>query len=441
MRRWNFAPRGLPVPAVITLILMALLGCSGGASDPSVPPPPPPPPPPPSGTSLLTGMRNDSIPATPKPAKGNEFVEPTYGTSITRVTDHAAEGIQGFARNDYSRREAFNADNSRILVYTLNGSWHLYDAATYAHLGVLPGLAGDAEPQWSPTDPARLYYLPTNGVGMQIRELNVNTGVSTVVADLAARLRAVWPAAGAAWTRSEGSPSADARYWALQVDQVAGSTFTGLGMITYDLVTDSILASYDFAAHGKPRPDHLSMSPSGRYVVVSYDNGPAVYARDFTAERPLAANGEHSDLALDTNGDDVYVSIDYQSNAGDVYMMNLRTGVRTALYPTYLSGTATAIHFSGKAFAKPGWVLVSTYADNGGSRQWLHRKIVAVSLSANPTIYNLAHTHAFYRGYWTEPHASVNRDFTRILWTSNWDTDTDTDVDAYQIRIPAGAIH
>ena len=31
-------------------------------------------------------------------------------------------------------------------------------------------------------------------------------------------------------------------------------------------------------------------------------------------------------------------------------------------------------------------------------------------------------------GYWTEPHASVNRDFTRVAYTSNWDVSTGTDV-------------
>jgi len=34
-------------------------------------------------------------------------------------------------------------------------------------------LAGDAEPFWHPTDPNRLYFLPTNGLGMQIFQLDL----------------------------------------------------------------------------------------------------------------------------------------------------------------------------------------------------------------------------------------------------------------------------
>ncbi|MCV4614074.1 hypothetical protein OFM04_29680, partial [Escherichia coli] len=107
------------------------------------------------------------------------------------------------------------------------------------------------------------------------------------------------------------------------------------------------------------------MSPSGNYCVVSSDgaSGTVAYSRDFSQQKKVHHKSEHSDIALDENGDDVYVAIDYQSNAGDVFMVNLRTGVRTVLFPTYLSGTATALHVSGKAYNKRGWVVISTYAD------------------------------------------------------------------------------
>jgi hypothetical protein len=120
-------------------------------------------------------------------------------------------------------------------------------------------------------------------------------------------------------------------------------------------------------------------------------------------------------------------------------MFNLRTRVRTAFFPTYLNGTATAMHFSGKGFKKPGWILMSTYADYGGLRQWLHRKVFIVQLTANPLIYNLAHHHEVPMGYFTEPHASVNRDFTRVVFNSNWDIASDIDIDIYMIQLPPSA--
>src|SRR5205823_6052787 len=159
----------------------------------------------------------------------------TFATCIVRVSDHAADKVPGFARNDYSRRQAFNADDSKIVVSAQDGTWHLYDVATLTYLGPAPGVAGDAEPQWHPTNPRLLYYFPAFGLGMQLKELDVATGKSRVVADLAKRIGAVWPTARAAWTKSEGSPSQDARYWGLMVDD---ADWHGLGIVTYDLVAD-----------------------------------------------------------------------------------------------------------------------------------------------------------------------------------------------------------
>lgn len=396
---------------------------------------------------LPRGKVTTAPPDLPRPNKGVPFRDPVFGACVVRATQHDAEPPRGFARNDYSRRQAFNADNSRYLIIASDGAWHLYDALSLRHLEVLAEVGGDAEPQWHPTNPDLLYYVPRNGIGMKLRELNVRDGRSRVVGDFGTRIRSIWPTAESAWTRSEGSPSADMRYWAFQVDNAA---WEGVGMFVYDMQTDTILATYDFARHGKGRPDHLSMSPSGKYVVVSWDGGPVVLDRNLTNARSLARRGEHSDIALNAAGDDVYVSIDYDSHGGPVFMVNLRTGERTKLFDTYVDGTATAMHFSGKAYNKPGWVVVSTYADYVGNSKlsrlfasdgfkWLHRKVMAVELRANPTIVNLAFHHSKYAEYWSEPQASTNRDLTRVLFNSNWGTASKTDVDAYMIMVPPGS--
>jgi len=424
-------------------LLVLLVACGSGSGTDS-----PPPPAPVTGCSgtftPLTGTtaHNEVIPVLAKPSRGEPFRDPTYGACMVRVTDHVADGLAGFARNDYSRRQAFNADNSLQLVYALDGSWYTYNAQACTKVRNLSegeGPAGDAEPQWHPTDPDLLYFLPTNGVGMRILQINVTTGAVSTVADLAARIRALWPSANAAWTKSEGSPSADGRYWGLMIDD---ADWEGLGLITYDLETDTVLGHYDFAAHGDARPDHVSMSPSGAYIVPSWDDGlgTTAFTRDFASSRQLHHKSEHSDLALDANGDDVYIAVDYEGNAGPMFMMNLRTGVKTELFDTYLSGTATAYHVSGKAYAEPGWVLISTY-ESGLPRQWLHKKILAVQLQADPVVVHLAHHQVTtYNGYWSEPHACVSRDFTRIAFSSNWNTASEMDIDAYQIRLPEGVL-
>ena len=415
-------------------------------------------------TPLKKGQETAQVPNRTIPATGVAVQEPTYGTCQVRVTHNGQlKAGEKRHRSDYSRRQAFNADNSKILMYASDGYWHLYDAHTAKYEKVLNGPGGDAEPQWHPTNPNILYYVPNNGLGMTITELNVATNQRRVVGDLGARLKSFWPNAATAWTKSEGAPSADGRYWCLMVDDYG---WQGVGVVTWDMKEDRIIGHMNLNG----RPDHVSMSPSGKYCVVSWaynGMGTRAYTRDFTSPHnpavssqpyvQLHSQSEHSDLALNRNREDVYVAIDYQSGGGDVFMVNLDTGKRTSLFPTYLAGTATALHISGKAYDKPGWALVSTYAEynasNAGAsirnqslQQWFHRKVFAVSLEANPQIRPLAHADSTAYGhwgdnaYWAEPQATVNRDFTRVLFNTNLNSPNFSDVETYMIGLNRDAL-
>jgi hypothetical protein len=379
----------------------------------------------------------------PKPVKGVQTAESAFNTCLVRVTDHAMDGLVGFGRNDYSRRQAFNADNTLMLVYSLDGAWHLYDARTYAHMGAVPGLAGDAEPQWNPTKPNKLRYIPTAGDGMKLYERNLTTGTVATLADFSGPVKARWP--GATWvsTKSEGSPSADGRYWCFLAGRYESPVVTTYGFFTYDLATNTIVAMRD----KDPGYDinHVSMSPSGDYCVVGGDIANVrSYPRDLSSYTVLANLGEHSDIGIGANGHDIFVSVDYQSAAGDVYMVDLQTGVRTVLFPTYLDHTATAMHFSAKAFDRPGWFVLSTAAEYASgapyTQQWLHRKVALVQMAANPLIFNIAHTQNDYQGYWTEPAASISRNAEKIVYNSNWNNPSSLDVDDYMVQIPASRL-
>jgi len=385
-----------------------------------------------AGFALPQGQLVSTVPALGKPVKGTSWRDPVHGTCGIRVTDHAVEAPSGMARHDYSRRQAFNADNSYVLVQATNGFWHLYDANTMAFIRTLSGPAGDAEIQWHPTNPKTLYYFDTNG-GMTLRQLNVDSNTSTSAASFAGKLP--WADAARVWTKSEGAPSADGRYWCLMAET---SSFAIRGVIVYDLQTQTVVGSRSLSA----RPDHTGMSASGRWCVVSHlagSGGTVAWDRTFTTSRQLHTTSEHSDLALNAAGQDVYVAVDYQANAGDFFMFNIDTNTRTNLFPTYLSGTATAYHVSGQAFAKPGWVLMSTYGSSGAN-QWLHNKLFAVELKSGGRILNIGHHQSRLSGYWTEPQATVSRDFTRVIWASNFGTTSSTDIDAYMMYLPPSAI-
>jgi hypothetical protein len=399
-----------------------------------VPTPTPTVPSAPVAGDWVMGQQLGSAALPPRPARGVLTPDPAFKTLVARVTDRADAPV-GWARNDYSRRQAFNANNTRQLVSSSNGFWHLHNAQTFAYVGVLRGPAGDAEPQWHPTNPDLLYYLPTNGVGMQLLELNVATGASRVVGDFGARLKAKWPGAAAAWTKSEGSPSADGRYWCFMVDN---GSWGSVGVFTWDRDTNTVLGTLSTSGD---RPDHVSMSPSGKFCVVSWDGtkGTVAFNPTFTTSKKILHKSEHSDIALLPNGDDAYVAVDYQSSGGDVFMVNLTTGVRTLLFSSYLAGTARAFHFSGKAYGKPGYVLVSAYGQYGGDVKWMDNKVTLVELKANPRIFNVAMHRSVVptSGYFFEPHATINRNATLVAFTSGWGSTNTADLHAFQARLPA----
>lgn len=417
---------------------------------------------------LPAGTERRPLPDNARPPFLSSTLDPVHGSCIVRVTDNAAHPEAPARRNDYSRRQAFNANDTYFLLAASDGHWHLHDATTGRFIRVLNNLngatdrlAGDAEPQWHPTDPDLLYFLPRDGIGMQIYQLDLRTNQVSVVADMGPQIQQHWPDASVASTRSEGSPSADGRYWCFMARaMVDNGSWPMRGVFTWDLQEQRIVGTLNQDG----TPDHVSMSPSGKYCVVSHTTatGPGTrsYRRDFQAPYSdstpdswlqLHTTSEHSDIALDPQGRDVYVSVDYQSNGGDVFMQNLETGQRTPLFSTYPGRTATALHISGKAYNRPGWVLVSTYAEHPADdssvqglhderRQWLHRKMFAVSLTGNPDIRSIAYINSDAFKYEAEPQATVNRNFTRMLFNSTWNGSSMADQEVFLTAITAQAL-
>jgi hypothetical protein len=164
------------------------------------------------------------------------------------------------------------------------------------------------------------------------------------------------------------------------------------------------------------------------------------FNRDLSAARGLVRNSPHSDLAVDRNGREVIVLSNYDS--GNVEMIDLASGRITPLWRIYIGGAATAMHISGKSYRRPGWVLVSTYwtKDPRAAKPWYEKKLFAVELKENPRILNIANIVSKARTYFSEPHASVNRDFTRIVFNANWGSGKDEDIDTYMALLPHDAI-
>jgi hypothetical protein len=296
---------------------------------------------------------------------------------------------------------------------------------------------GNAEPQWDATNPDVFYYFSEAGTDMKLYSYNFSTHTYGISGDFTGG-RLPWANTAAVSTKAEGSPSADGRYWAFVA---CDSNWNKLGYFTWDKQTDTIIATMN-AINGFENADHLSMCPSGNNVVMSVYGGPGAvqFTRNLVQVRQLATIGEHSDIALLPNGNDAYASVDY--NNGDVYFVDMGTGAKTVLFSCYEGGGSASLHFSGKGYNKPGWIIMSSYAPGTGLH-WFYNKVFAIELKPSARVYCLAHEHSVYPGadhYWMEPHASTNKDMTKILFVSNWDVSSNTNVDDYMINLSSGDI-
>jgi hypothetical protein len=377
-----------------------------------------------TGSTLSVGQVTNLVASVPRPIKGVMQMPSDFGVCLFRATDAALEPPNVYARNDYSRRQAFNADNSRFVVYASGGGWHLYDATTLGWIKQLSGISGTAEPQWDASNPNVLYYVPNKG-GLKLYRLDVSTNTSTVAADFSGKLP--WSGVARVWQKGEGSPSADGRYWCFVAET---STAGILGVFTWDQEAQAVIGSKALTVN----PNWVSMSPSGKYCIVA---GTTAYNPTFTSSRTLISGSQHSDLALGADGRDYFVFIN-QAVDGYLTMIDVETGAATRLIPTWINGSSTSGHISGKAFSRPGWVLYSTFNSKNGE-QWVSERLMAIEMKASPKIINLAHHHTYYNGYWTQPHASVSRDFSRAVFNSNWGSTSDLDVDTYMVRLPDSA--
>lgn len=398
----------------------------------------------PKGFRLLP-LSADAIPAVAKPAAkapglgAPTYVDPVYGTRIYKATDASDFAGASFVRHDYSRRQAFNADNSRFIAVSSDGYWLLYDAGTFkvlarsGHNGALKGPAGDCEMIWHPTDPHKLWHTGTGG-GLVWQETNVETGTESVMADFTGRLP--WPQVTSVWTKSEGGPSANGRHWAFMATSFDNVNQRNVihGLFTWDRETNKIMGTCDASKFDGAFPDHVSISPGGKYVVPSWAYNPKLgtraYPLDFSSSIQLHPESQHSDLAIGPDGRDYYVYTDYAS--GFIRAVNVATGAGFDLMPLYPgAGESYSAHISGKAFGRPGWVIVSTYADSANHGNTIPvptlrpmcRKIMLVELKLGGRLYNVAHTRtaANYGGYWGAPQATISRDGSRVLFSSNFD--------------------
>jgi hypothetical protein len=257
----------------------------------------------------------------------------------------------------------------------------------------------------------------------------------------------------AVWTRYEGSPSADGRYWALAAQN---DDWQSVAIAVFDLQENRVIATRQLEDDRlRDALDNLHISPLGSYVIADFSDaycerdrlgtvdrpcGVMLYDRTLTTGRGLLRMAGHGDLGIDAAGREVMVFQDTDND--QIAMVDLATGAVTGLFPIDFSHSALGFHVSTRALNRPGWAVVSTYnGSRPASATWMDDQILLVEMKPGGRVARLAHTRSIYnedeeQDYWAEPHASTNADLTRIVFTSNWGRSGTAEVEMFMIVLP-----
>jgi len=370
------------------------------------------------------------MPAFPRPPAGDPYTDPKFGTTVVRLTDAVAGGFAG-SFPDYSKRQAWNADGSKMLLRTDDGYTLLLDGITYNYIQTLD-VVGGQELFWHPTDPDILYYAPDS----ILYSFSVSSGQSAMLHDFAPY---TW-----ANTAGEGNLSDDGRYYAVvgQYYNYSTGEVTYSDLLVYDLVDDQIISSLAIPQDSIWGFDWISISRGGSYVVVDYADtetgryhGVEVYDRmmNFLWQKPLGAG--HSDLGIDGSGDEVLVMDIYDDVNNETVFMKYRLsdGQETELLRI---SSLFDQHISCRNEKRRKYCFISTFDFTDrltdDSLSWLpfEDEVFALKLDGSGEVERIAHHHSRRYSpltpdpdnsvYWAEPHATVDRDGQRVLFGSNW---------------------
>lgn len=390
------------------------------------------------GVDVCGGLVQDKLAhpmtAVAKPAPGQSFADPQFGTTIRRISDAAAGGVL-VVKPVYSTIQAWNADESYLVLYHTDGSpsgHFLYDGHTYAKIKQLDVRPADLEQvYWDTTDPKILYY--TDIVTKKLHRFNVDTdthATSTVLRDFS-----LAPVSCASDLLGGSDPM-----WTSWNSRFFGYTCgrgTTSKKFVYDKQTDTIGSIV-------VKPGSLAPQPSPSGALFYYNPADATLAEVYDSNmgfiRTLdVAAGEHATLGV-ADGVDTHFSVQFDiAPYGTVIATDMTTGSKRVIvgesngwgYPP--NGT----HLSALAYKRPGWLAVSVVGSTSGAGL-LDQEVLLVNANTGGTVCRVAHHRSAGgngpNGYWAEPHATISPTGTRILFASDWGGQSL--VETYVVELP-----
>jgi len=373
--------------------------------------------------TLLTDTNVHTEPTLPTlGAAGTKITDPTFGTTILRVTDATTEPDTGGHKgvlNSYSTQQAFNSDNSRVLFLVRDGYQRarFYDftpgSCTVNTTGYLlssaPAGLQEYGMQWSATNPNLIY-----GVGnYNLYEITVPSGSSTT-------LKTFTGLGHTGGYVTQMNMSDDADVFAMRFE---GGTPAGSGYVFWKRSTNTVLMSAATLAN----LDEVEVDKSGTYGLIVYSGGTSevwtlATARQVGSDVTGITGFNHRDTGKCgfTNGGilthrPANTSIGYRTCAAPTTITDLLPGMTNPW-----SYATQQDHFSMQA-SNDLWALTSRYHDGGGTvSAAFDNEITQIATDGSGRVRRIAHHRSVFNEYYDSPFAGISRDGKFVNFSSNW---------------------
>ena len=392
-------------------------------------------------------------PALPKPQFLVPTIDPTFGSTITRITN-AKDSNRAGIFNNYSRRQAWNCDESLLMLHS-GRKLRLYHGQSYQFIREI-NTDNAIDLFWHPTNPNMLYFMLDTTM-YTYDALQNRMSVYYVFDNLKH-----FPRAGyyKYMNNGAGDISRDFRYYAFHsyVVRLSDGARIFSDVILFDIPQKKVLKQIPVTTLIDTLYGGVTISPLGNYIVVGFINkeskrkaGLKIYDREFRYLWTFPSQVIHFDLGIEPSGEEVCVmeygdTLDVTTR---IKKVRLSDGMETELMQ--LSGLFN-IHVSCRNLLRNDWCFVKCVDGYGvirfDSASWMpfRDEVFAVKMDGSGAVHRLTHHHGraydssngrymTKSNYRSEVHATASRRGDRILFASNWGQNvlSDSALDTYVV--------
>ncbi|MEZ0220733.1 hypothetical protein AB7714_21285 [Tardiphaga sp. 1201_B9_N1_1] len=342
-------------------------------------------------------------------------VDASLGTTLVRVTTPESPMGNGmvckrsYCTHRYSSAQAWNADQSLLLIVNGCNGLCFLDGHTYAPL-FRRQRGGECE--WHPQDPELMICV----AGRRISRWAPRSNAEDVILESEAYRELQFGP-------YKGNPSWDGNRIVVRAIGQQGT----LVAFAMDLSDRRKFPDIELARiPGKN--SYCGISPLGKYIfcqqsLIDFTDQAFVFSIEGDLLQSWTEHHRpgHGDMTVDAGGDEVYVGI--SKSAPDKYQVikrRLQDGQVTAIAPY-----GEAQHASMRAIRRPGWVFMSyagaALAPAGGKKVApFAQEVIALKIDGSGEFRRIAHTRNAPYDYWSETHGSPSPDGSQVIWSSNW---------------------